>query len=80
MDDFLKKMRFLVETDAAELGSVESWCWHHDLPKSTVSAFLNGRAPTVETVFKIAEVLGIKIEINLAGSRFEALTTKSSEG
>lgn len=46
--------------------TVEQFCWDKDVPKSTVSNFLNAdRDPRFSTIENLAQALGKKIVIRL---------------
>lgn len=66
-DDPLSSMRKQVKAKIFErYPTVEQFCWDKDLNKATVSNFLRGKKDfQVSTLVKIANALGLKLQIRL---------------
>lgn len=66
MEELKQKIKFKIEEQAHELGSVEAFCWEHDLNKATISDFINDKSdPRLSTIAKICKAVGLKLDVTL---------------
>lgn len=65
MGKLRKKIIFAIEEAAHESGSIESWCWEHDLNKATISNFINHKTDVrLGTLEKICDALDLTIDVH----------------